>query len=66
MNIRVNGQAMNLEDMITLEELLELLGRGENPVAVARNMTFVPRGSYASTRIWDGDEIEIVEPRQGG
>ena len=66
MNILVNGETQQVEREMDVKELLEKLGRAEPSVAVALNMNFVPRSAYATTRVKEGDEIEIVEPRQGG
>ncbi len=66
MKIVVNGDSMQIQCEMTVAELLEKLGHAGSFIAVALNMTFVPRGSYADTRVREGDEIEIVEPKQGG
>ncbi|MFH0909344.1 MAG: sulfur carrier protein ThiS [bacterium] len=66
MNIIVNGESMSLEREMTIADLLEHLGRTGQSIALAVNMEFVPHSAYASARLKDGDEIEIVEPRQGG
>ena len=65
--IRVNGEAEALER----EALTDLLtAKGIDPggrgVAVALNGNVVPRGAWAGTRIAPGDEVEIVQARQGG
>ena len=66
MNIRVNGEPTSLDRQMTMAELLNHLHRTGQSIAVAVNMDFVPRSAYANTQINEGDEIEIVEPRQGG
>jgi sulfur carrier protein len=66
MNITVNGEKKETGESLTLEALLRRLGHGESKVAVAINMTFVPRSAHATTTVRDGDDVEIVEPRQGG
>lgn len=66
MNIRVNGEEQMCDHAMTIAELLQHLGRTGQSIAVAVNMDFVPRSAYANTRIKEGDNIEIVEPRQGG
>ena len=62
----VNGEPTSLAHEMTVAALLNHLHRTGQSIAVAVNMDFVPRSAYANTQIKDGDEIEIVEPRQGG
>jgi sulfur carrier protein len=61
----VNGEPM-VTAASTLAGLLADAGYGEVRVATARNGDFVPERLRASTRLDDGDQIEIVSPRQGG
>ena len=66
MKINVNGEPISIDQEVTVAELLKHLERTGQSIAVAVNMDFVPRSAYATTRVKDGDEVEIVEPRQGG
>lgn len=65
--IRVNGrsEALGAATLAALlkEHGIEPCGRG---VAVALNGAVVPRGAWAQTRLQDGDEVEIVQAKQGG
>lgn len=64
--IRVNGQEEPLS-AVTVAELLA--GRGikrAKGVAVAVNGAVVPAGSWESSRLAAGDQIEIVKPFGGG
>jgi sulfur carrier protein len=36
------------------------------PFAAALNMNFVPKAHYASTRLQDADQIELITPITGG
>ncbi|MFO1117322.1 MAG: sulfur carrier protein ThiS [Beijerinckiaceae bacterium] len=65
MNIRVNGEACEVRSD-TLAALLEELDYGETTVATAHNRNFVRRKDRAATKIVEGDEVEILTPRQGG
>jgi sulfur carrier protein len=50
-----------------LRELcLELGHEEEAKIATAVNGEFVPRDMRSKRRLEDGDEVEIVAPRQGG
>jgi sulfur carrier protein len=61
----VNGEPTT-SSTATLADLLIEAGYATTKVATARNGDFVPERLRASTRLADGDSIEIVSPRQGG
>ena len=65
MNIRVNGETKTVQAR-TLAALLDELDYGESPVATAHNQNFVRKKDRAETALAEGDEVEIVTPRQGG
>jgi len=50
----------------TLAALLAELEYEDAVVATARNRDFVRRRDRAQTAITEGDEIEILVPKQGG
>ena len=66
MRLLVNGEPMDLPDDTTVAALLERLGLGAQRVAVERNRDIVPRAEHASTRLAEGDEVEIVHFVGGG
>ncbi len=66
MRITVNGQSMDIEDALSVEELLARLGVKREYTAVAVNREVTPRGAYAVTMLRDGDRVEIVRPMGGG
>jgi sulfur carrier protein len=65
--IQINGEQQDLA-AATIFDLLR--GQDIDPnakgVAVALNGRVVPRGSWPSTAVAEGDEIEIVKPFAGG
>ena len=64
--IRLNGDAVRLEDGTHLRALVaERIERVEG-VAVSRNDEVVPRSEWADTVVGDGDRIEILVAAQGG
>lgn len=65
MNVIVNGTP-HTPQAATLAALLRELGYDDASVATARNRAFVRRKDRATTQLADGDEIEILTPRQGG
>lgn len=65
MNIRVNGIDCDVKAS-DLESLLAELDYAEQTVATALNRNFVRKKDRAATSIAEGDEVEILTPRQGG
>ena len=49
-----------------LAEALEALGYRDAVIATAVNRRFVQASARCTTRLLDGDEIEVVAPMQGG
>jgi thiamine biosynthesis protein ThiS len=66
MNIFVNGETALAADSATVETLLEQMGLPQKGVAVERNREIVPKSLYATTRLGEGDRIEIVQFVGGG
>lgn len=62
----VNGTERELAPGTTLAELAETLGLRPGTFAVELNAALVPRAEHASTRLADGDRIEIVTLVGGG
>ena len=63
--IQVNGETRHVT-AATITDLLREIGLAERKVAVERNLEIVPRSQYATTRLVDGDAIEIVHFIGGG
>jgi sulfur carrier protein len=66
MTIRVNGDAFDLAEPVSVSALLAQLEVDARRVAVERNTVVVKRAAYDSTVVTDGDEIEIVNFVGGG
>ena len=66
MKISLNGEPQEVAGPLTLTALLAQLDIDPRRVAVEHNLTVVKRGQYDSTRIDDGDEVEIVNFVGGG
>ncbi len=66
MNIQLNGIPCTCDTGITLAALLARQGVDPRYVAVAVNCEFVPRAQHRAQRLADGDEVELLTPRQGG
>ncbi|MCB1523854.1 MAG: sulfur carrier protein ThiS [Hyphomicrobiales bacterium] len=65
MNIRVNGIDCDVKAS-DLEGLLAELDYADQTVATALNRNFVRKKDRAEAKLNDGDEVEILTPRQGG
>ena len=64
----LNGTSRKLADGTTVADLIEFLGhdpRGRG-VAAAINGEVVPRASWASTVVSDGDRVEVLTAIGGG
>jgi sulfur carrier protein len=61
---RINGEERALPAGTTVADLVP--AEWKQGVAVARNDEIVPRATWATTAVAEGDAIEIVRPVQGG
>ena len=66
MKLSINGEAKEVTDGLTLAGLLEELQIRPMRVVVERNRNIVARDSYDSTRLAEGDTLEIVHFVGGG
>lgn len=65
-SVIVNGKPLQSPGG-TLAELCRTLGHDKTgKFATAVNGTFVPAGQRTTTMLAEGDQVEIVTPRQGG
>jgi sulfur carrier protein len=65
MRVTVNGEVRE----VASESVDALLGELEyegNHFAIAVNYDVLPKSKWAETPLKNGDEIEIITPRQGG
>jgi sulfur carrier protein len=65
MRVTVNGEAREIASS-NLDALLGELDYQGTHFAIALNYDVLPRSKWAQTPIRNGDEIEIITPRQGG
>ncbi len=68
MVVTVNGERRQLPAGSTLQTVVEVLGSapGGRGVAIAVSGEVVPRRAWASTKLAEGAQIEIVAAVQGG
>lgn len=64
--VSVNGKLVQLDEGLTVAQMIEALNYKTQGFAVAVNTTFVAIASYNETIIKAGDNIDILAPVQGG
>ncbi|WP_026172516.1 MULTISPECIES: sulfur carrier protein ThiS [Asticcacaulis] len=65
MKILLNGEEREVT-ATTLTALIDEIGLEGRKVAIEKNLEIVPRSTYLSTAIADGDRVEIVHFVGGG
>ncbi|WP_269331615.1 sulfur carrier protein ThiS [Futiania mangrovi] len=66
MQVTLNGESKTLDTPVTVSELLRQFALDPAKVAVERNLEIVPRSTYDTVRLADGDRLEIVHFIGGG
>lgn len=66
MRLSVNGEARELGDGSTVEDLVTHLGAGPKGVAVALNGEVVARSAWADATLEEGDRVEVLRAVGGG
>ena len=66
MNLRVNGELLELPSAVTIADLLRRLGARDRGSAVAVDGVVVPRGEWDRRLLDDGQTVELVHAVQGG
>ena len=66
MRLTVNGNGFDADQELSVQALVELLTEARRGVAVAVNGTVVPRSTWATVPLADGDAVEVLTAAQGG
>ncbi|MDN3525098.1 sulfur carrier protein ThiS [Halomonas sabkhae] len=66
MQVQLNGEATQLEDDLSVSQLIEHLGLAGRRIAVEVNEAIVPKSVHAETRLAEGDRVEVVHAIGGG
>ncbi|GAB6042500.1 sulfur carrier protein ThiS [Endothiovibrio diazotrophicus] len=66
MIITLNGEARTVADGTTAAALVEELGLAGRRIAMEVNREIVPRSTFESHALNDGDQVEIVHAIGGG
>jgi sulfur carrier protein len=66
MQIQLNGENREVQEGITVAELLQELKLAGKPVAVEVNLELVTKARHAESRLCAGDRVEVVSLVGGG
>jgi sulfur carrier protein len=66
MQLTINGQSRQVDEGLTVAQLLSDLRLDGKPVAVEVNLELVPKQRHAEHRLAEGDRLEIVTLVGGG
>ena len=66
LSVRINGEHRRVPEGMTLAELINQIGLDPHRVAVERNLAIVPRSTFGTECVADGDDFEIVHFVGGG
>jgi sulfur carrier protein len=66
MKIKVNGEIQEIKDNLTISNFVKQLELDEARLVVELNAKIVLKAQFSSTKLEDGDIIELVEFVAGG
>lgn len=66
MRVFVNGQAKDVQEGLTVEGLVKVLGVRREGIAIELNREIVPKSRYSQTLLRPEDRLEIVTFVGGG
>ena len=66
LKITLNGDPLEIDGPLAVDQLLVALEIDERRVAVEHNLHILKRAAYGSTLVRDGDRIEVVNAVGGG
>jgi thiamine biosynthesis protein ThiS len=64
--LSINGASRQFPAALKVVELIEMLGYTGKRIALERNGEIVPRSTFATQQLLDGDKLEIVVAVGGG
>ncbi len=66
MNITVNNNVQHVEDLISLDSLIEQLNIDDKGIAIAVNHNVIAKTDWNQTTLTQDDNITIIKATQGG
>ena len=64
--VSINGEPRRLPQAISVAALIEEMGLTGKRIALERNGEIVPRSTFATQQLADGDRLEVVVAVGGG
>lgn len=64
--LSINGEPRQFPAPLNVAELIETLGYTGKRIALERNGEIVPRSTFATQQLADGDKLEVVVAVGGG
>ena len=64
--VTINGERRRLASGTSIAEMIAEIGLDPHRVAVERNLEIVPRSTFGTVMVEDGDDYEIVHFVGGG
>jgi sulfur carrier protein len=64
--LKLNGESRTFPSVLNVAGLVEQLGYTGKRIALERNGEIVPRSTYASVQLAEGDQLEVVVAVGGG
>jgi sulfur carrier protein len=64
--VKINGEEVNIEGELSLEEVIVNQGCAIEKTVVELNGEIVPKAQYKQTNIKDGDALEVISFVGGG
>ncbi|MCH9640013.1 MAG: sulfur carrier protein ThiS, partial [Betaproteobacteria bacterium] len=58
--LTVNGEIQNIDNPISVSQLIDCLCLQGKRIAIERNGEIVPRSQFADQTLADGDKLEVV------
>lgn len=65
-NIVLNGKDTQIDENITIEQLLDSMGLSDKRLAVEINQQIIARSEFSSHCLKEQDKVEIVQAIGGG
>lgn len=66
MQLVINGQSQHFDNVNNVQQLLESLSLQNKRIAVECNGEIIPRSTFPSRILTDGDQLEIIIAVGGG
>ena len=66
MELYLNGALRRFENPLSITELTQQLGLGQQRFAVEVNRAIVPKSNHAVHQLVEGDRVEIIQAMGGG